>query len=156
VEQVSIRSAQMEDVERLIELLEHGSLADPTARSERPSEIDRYRAALAEIQTTAGNDVLVAEIAGDVVGMCQLVIFRHFQAEGGLCCEIESVHVHPEFRSKGIGAQLVSSAAEIARRAGCYRVQLTSNLRRPRAHQFYEREGFEPSHVGFKRVIEAG
>jgi GNAT superfamily N-acetyltransferase len=152
VEQITIRSAAMEDVERLVELLGHGSLTDP-ALSETP-DLDRYRAALVEIQATTGNDLLVAELAGEVVGMCQVVRFRHFQAEGGLCCEIESVHVHPEYRSKGIGSQLMAAAIDVARQAGCYRVQLTSNLRRLRAHQFYEREGFEPSHVGFKRLIE--
>ncbi len=156
MERITIRSADLADVERLVELLEYGSLADPSGEPENAPDIGRYRAALVEIQATPGNDVLVAEIAGEVVGTCQLVIFRHFQREGGLCCEIESVHVHPDFRSKGIGSQLMASAVDIARQAGCYRVQLTSNLRRPRAHQFYEREGFQPSHVGFKRLIPAG
>lgn len=143
----------MEDVGRLVKLLEHGSLAEPSTWPE-VVDLDRYCAALTEIHATPGNDVLVAELGGDVVGMCQLVIFRHFQGEGGLCCEIESVHVHPEFRSRGIGSQLMAAAVDAAQQAGCYRVQLTSNLQRPRAHQFYEREGFEPSHVGFKRLIE--
>jgi hypothetical protein len=30
---------------------------------------------------------------------------------------------------------------------------LTSNLARTDAHRFYARHGFEPSHVGFKRLI---
>jgi GNAT superfamily N-acetyltransferase len=156
MERITIRSADLADVERLVELLEYGSLADPSGEPENAPDIGRYRAALVEIQATPGNDVLVAEIAGEVVGTCQLVIFRHFQREGGLCCEIESVHVHPDFRSKGIGSQLMASAVDVARQAGCYRVQLTSNLRRPRAHQFYEREGFQPSHIGFKRLIQSG
>ncbi len=143
----------MEDVGRLVELLGHGGLAD---RTERPSEVGAYRNALADIQTTAGNDLLVAEVAGDVVGMCQLVVFRHFQRQGGLCAEVESMHVHPDFRSQGIGGQLLSSAVEIARQAGCYRVQLTSNLQRSRAHQFYESRGFDPSHIGFKRLMRTG
>jgi hypothetical protein len=29
-------------------------------------------------------------------------------------------------------------------------VQLTSNNKRPDAHRFYERLGFEPTHRGFK------
>jgi GNAT superfamily N-acetyltransferase len=82
-----------------------------------------------------------------------LVVFRHFQRLGGLCGEIESMHVHPEFRSKGIGAQLLAAAIEVARQAGCYRVQLTSNLRRPDAHRFYTGHGFDPSHVGFMQVL---
>jgi GNAT superfamily N-acetyltransferase len=41
-------------------------------------------------------------------------------------------------------------AIERARRLGCYRVQLTSNVVRSDAHRFYERLGFTPSHLGFK------
>jgi len=152
VERVIVRSAELEDVERLVELLGYGALMD---RTERPSELGAYRAALAEIQAAADNDLLVAEVAGEVVGMCQLVVFRHFQQLGGLCGEIESMHVHPEFRSKGVGAQLLAAAIEAARQAGCYRVQLTSNLRRPDAHRFYRRHGFNQSHVGFKQVLPA-
>ncbi len=140
----------MDDVERLVELLDHGSQAE---RREVPSELTAYRAALAEIQQTAGNDVMVAEVAGEVVGLCQLVVFRHFQQSGGLCGEVESMHVHPDFRSQGIGAQLLAAAIEVARQAGCYRVQLTSNLRRPDAHRFYASHGFDPSHVGFKQAL---
>ncbi len=143
----------MDDVERLVELLRHGALVD---RTETPSDLEPYRKALSEIQGIAGNELLVAEVAGEAVGMCQLLVFRHFQRLGGLCGEIESVHVHPEFRSKGIGTQLLTAAIEVARRAGCYRVQLTSNLRRVDAHRFYTRHGFEPSHVGFKKELRTG
>jgi GNAT superfamily N-acetyltransferase len=44
-------------------------------------------------------------------------------------------------------------AIELARRRGALRVQLTSNVRRGRAHAFYERLGFEPSHVGMKLYL---
>lgn len=148
---VVIRSAGSDDVERLVELLEYGSLID---RKEDSSNLDVYLSALVQIQETSGSDLLVAELDGEVVGMCQLMVFRHFQCQGGLCAEIESMHVHPAFRSRGIGGQLLSSAVEAARRAGCYRVQLTSNSQRTEAHRFYVRQGFQPSHVGFKRLLD--
>lgn len=138
------------DVAHLVELLEHGALV---GQREDPSDLGAYRAALAQIQTADGCDVLVAESEGHVVGMCQLVVFRHLQRHGGLSAEIESMHVHPDFRGRGIGGHLLTAAVDAARRAGCYRVQLTSNGQRTDAHRFYERHGFEPSHVGFKRLI---
>ena len=94
--------------------------------------------------------MLVAEQDGVVVGVCQLIVFRHLQGRGGLCAELESVHVHPDHRGRGIGSVLVRDAVARARAVGCYRVQLTSNRARPEAHRFYERLGFVPSHVGFK------
>jgi hypothetical protein len=40
-----------------------------------------------------------------------------------------------------------------ARRRKCYRVQLTSNKVRARAHRFYERLGFARTHEGFKLLL---
>jgi len=147
---VAIRSAAPGDVDRLIALLQHGALED---RKEDPSDQSAYLVALTEIQATGSSDVLVADLDGEVVGMCQLIVFRHFQRRGGLCAEVESMHVHPDFRGKGIGQQLLRASVDAAKRAGCYRVQLTSNLQRPDAHRFYERHGFVASHVGFKRLL---
>jgi len=153
MEPVIFRSARPEDAGPLVALLIHGALV---AGKEDPDHPERYEAALAAIQSTPGNDVLVAELDGVVMGMCQLVMFRHLQGGGGLCAEIESMHVHPDIRSRGIGGQLVAAAVAAARRAGCYRIQLTSNAARTDAHRFYVRHGFESSHVGFKRLLAPG
>jgi len=88
-----------------------------------------------------------------VVGVCQLIVFRHLQAHGGLCAEVESMHVHPHHRSGGVGAALIGEAVARARALGCYRLQLTSNTARADAHRFYERLGFVPSHVGLKMLL---
>jgi GNAT superfamily N-acetyltransferase len=63
------------------------------------------------------------------------------------------VNVAAEHRSAGIGTALLEAAVQRARQAGCYRVQLTSNVLRTDAHRFYQRHGFEPTHVGFKRHL---
>jgi GNAT superfamily N-acetyltransferase len=81
-------------------------------------------------------------------------VFRHLQARGGLCAEIESVHVHPDWRSRGMGRVLMSAAIARARALGCYCVQLTSNRARPDAHRFYAALGFEDSHRGFKLMLD--
>ena len=63
---------------------------------------------------------------------------------------IEAVHVAESERNRGIGATMMRTAIEEARRRGCTRVQLTSNKQRKDAHRFYERLGFVASHEGFK------
>jgi GNAT superfamily N-acetyltransferase len=147
--EVVIRQARQDDLVRIVELFEHGSL---TEGKEDPSEPARYRAALAEIASGAGA-VLVAQLDEEVVGVCQLIVFRHLQARGGRCAEIESVHVHPDRRGAGIGRVLMEAAIARARELGCYRVQLTSNQARPDAHRFYATLGFSPSHLGFKLML---
>jgi GNAT superfamily N-acetyltransferase len=120
---------------------------------EDPSDPAPYAAALEEIAATPGTDVLVAELDGSVVGMCQLITFRHVQQRGGRCAEIESMHVAESHRGRGIGTVILEAAVDRARRLGCYRIQLTSNNVRSDAHRFYARHGFTASHEGFKRLL---
>lgn len=147
-----IRDAAQADLGRIVELLALGAVPGAPADVEDPADLGPYASALTEIEA-AGDAVLVAEVGGVVVGVCQLIVFRHLQHRGGRCAEIESVHVHPDFRGSGIGSALIRVAAERARRLGCYRVQLTSNIVRAEAHRFYERLGFVRSHAGFKMPL---
>jgi GNAT superfamily N-acetyltransferase len=145
-----VRPARGADLPRLVELLDFGSL---DVGREDPRNMDRYQQALVEIEATPGCELLVAEVGGEVVGVCQLIVFRHFQSMGGRCAEIESMHVHPEWRGKGIGGLLLERAVSQATSHGCYRVQLTSNKKRDEAHRFYQRHGFVRTHEGFKRGL---
>jgi GNAT superfamily N-acetyltransferase len=144
-----IRQAQPGDIGRVVQLLVLGSVPGGPPRAEDPDDPGPCIAALSEA-ADRGGVVLVADLDGEVVGVCQLIVFRHLQARGGLCAEVESLHVHPDHRSKGVGAALLGDTIARAGELGCYRLQLTSNTARPDAHRFYERLGFEPSHVGFK------
>jgi GNAT superfamily N-acetyltransferase len=147
---VLIRRAVDADLPRIVELLAGGTV--PGVPSPEGGDIALYRAALHEINEGAGA-VLVAQLGDEVVGVCQLIVFRHIHRRGGLCAEIESMHVQAEHRSAGVGTALMGEAIEQARALGCYRVQLTSNRARDDAHRFYERLGFVPSHVGYKLML---
>ncbi len=148
--EVVVRVATEHDLARIVELFEYGALV--TGKEDR-ADTGPYRAALAEIEQGSG-DMLVAEIGEEVIGVCQLIAFRHLQSRGRLCAEIESVHVHPDWRGRGIGRVLMGAAIDCARALGCYRVQLTSHRARPDAHCFYAALGFEASHFGFKLLLD--
>jgi ribosomal protein S18 acetylase RimI-like enzyme len=143
-----VRRATEADLGAVVVLLGLGAVPGRPQR-EDPADLAPYAAALRAIDR-AGDLVLVATLGDDVVGVCQLIVLQHLQAKGGRCAEIESVHVHPDLRGRGIGSTLVRDAIARARAQGCYRVQLTSDQERPDAHRFYERLGFTPSHLGFK------
>ena len=64
--------------------------------------------------------------------------------------QIEAVRVRSNLRSNGLGGAMIKWAIAEGRRRGAGLVQLTSDESRVEAHRFYERLGFEPSHVGFK------
>ncbi len=147
---IRVRPAVPSDAAVLAGILAGGSMIPSSYDA---SDVAAYGAALEEIAGQPSSVVLVAEVGGAVVGMCQLIMFRHLQARGGRCAEIESMHVSSGHRGNGVGTVLLNAAVDAARRAGCYRVQLTSNKARIDAHRFYERHGFEASHEGFKLYL---
>jgi GNAT superfamily N-acetyltransferase len=63
------------------------------------------------------------------------------------------VHVRSDLRGRGIGAKLLAAAEALARREGCYRMQLTSRNVRLDAHRFYEAQGFQLTSQGFKKWL---
>ena len=99
-----LRPADQADLARIVELLRLGAVPGGPPSSEDPSDLAPYRPALREIALTDGI-VLVAERSGEVVGVCQLIVFRHLQSQGGRCAEIESVHVHPDHRGGRCGCR---------------------------------------------------
>jgi GNAT superfamily N-acetyltransferase len=144
-----IRPMNHDDVAAAIELLRGGSLMP---EFEDPSRVEDYWGAVEETRRQRG-DVVVADIDGEVVGVCQVIIFQHFQHAGGWCCEIESVHVRSDMRSRGIGASLLRGAEGVARDRGCYRIQLTSRNVREDAHRFYLANGYDQTSQGFKQFL---
>ena len=57
-------------------------------------------------------------------------------------------------RGESLGERMFRWASDRAREKGCRIVQLTSNKARDRALAFYEKLGYEPSHVGFKLYLD--
>ena len=56
-------------------------------------------------------------------------------------------------RGEAEAAAKAAEAERLARRAGCYRIQLTSRNVRVDAHRFYLANGFEQNSQGFKKLL---
>lgn len=149
--QLYLRDALHDDIAQLVELILGGKIE---IGADDDLYLDDYADALYEIDTTDGAYLMVAELGGAVVGMLQLITFRHFQHRGGRCAEIESMHVSNEVSGMGVGGHLLDKAVSRAKDLGCYRIQLTCNVARDDAHRFYERHEFQPTHQGFKRYLD--
>jgi GNAT superfamily N-acetyltransferase len=145
----TIRPIGFDDVAQASLVVQGGSLS-PDAENEH--DVEAYWRAVEETRRRRG-DVLIADAGGEVVGIVQVMVFPHFQHTGGWCCELESVHVRSDWRSRGVGAALLAAAEVIARREGCYRMQLTSRNVRVDAHRFYEANGYVAISQGFKKLL---
>lgn len=149
---VVVRAATRADLPAVVRLLADDSLS---ATRERPGEplAAEYSRAFDAIQAQGGNDLLVATLAGEVVGCLQLTMIPCLSRMGATRGQIEGVRVASAHRGRGIGEAMVRDAVERCRQAGCAVVQLTSDVRRVDARRFYERLGFEASHIGMKLTL---
>lgn len=111
---------------------------------------DSYVKAFQEIDADPNNELIVAELDGEVVGTLQLTYTPSISFQGGKRCTVESVRVDEKLRGQGIGREMMLWAIERAKAKGCISMQLTTNNDRVDAHRFYERLGFSKSHVGMK------
>lgn len=96
--------------------------------------------------------VYVAAIDDKIVGTFELLIMDNLGHMGSPSGIIEDVVLNEEFQGKGIGKQMMKFAIDKCREAGCYKVTLSSNLKRVKAHAFYESLDFKRH--GYSFIIE--
>src|SRR4051812_1787412 len=150
---ITIRQATLEDLPEIIRLIADDYLGKQRESFELPIK-SAYLDAFREIDVDPNNELVVAEIDGAIVGTMQLTFTPSLSFQGGRRSTVESVRVDDEFRGRGIGREMMLWAIDRARKRGCISMQLTSHNTRQRAHDFYERLGFEKSHVGMKLKLK--
>lgn len=144
---MQVRPATEADLSEILRML----LDDRATPSDEADPGDPcYARALREMQASQVSCTYVAEVDGRVVGTFMLSFLRHLMRRGTLVAQIEAVRIDGPQRGRGLGGKMMRWALDEARRRGCSRVQLTSNLARKDAHRFYQRLGFRGSHLGMK------
>ena len=149
---ITMRAAIRADAPRIAVLILMGAAKQTRTEAEIEEEAAHpaYLSAFDEVAASPHNRLFVAELDGAVVGTLQVTLIPGLVNRGRKRAKLESVHVDPAQRSRGIGAVMVAFAVDFARRNGVGLVELTSNKSREAAHRFYRRLGFEQSHEGFK------
>ena len=97
----------------------------------------------ARLRRHPGHRIYVACEGPAVAGTYALVILEKLAKRGTPAGVVEDVAVLPAFQGRGIGRAMMEHAREQCRRAGCYKMTLSSNLAREGAHRFYDQLGFE-------------
>jgi GNAT superfamily N-acetyltransferase len=88
--------------------------------------------------------ILLAENEGTVVGMIN-ILYTISTALGGRVGILEDMIIQPNERSTGLGSNLLQEALLLAKKNGCKRITLLTDYDNYKAHNFYERNGFEKS-----------
>jgi GNAT superfamily N-acetyltransferase len=98
--------------------------------------------------------LFVAEEEGVVVGSYALLVMDNLGHLGAPSALVEDVVVDPKRQGSGIGKVMMRAALTEARRKGCYKIALSANQKRDRAHAFYESLGFARHGYSFLVKLE--
>ncbi len=146
---LTFRDAALADVPAIVALYADDELGALRESPQEPLD-EAYLRAFGEIDRDPRHRLIVVEQAGQLVGTLQLSFLPQLAHRGGERAQIEAVRVRADRRGTGLGTEMFQWAIAQARSRGCRLAQLTTNAARRDAHRFYERLGFEPSHVGMK------
>jgi GNAT superfamily N-acetyltransferase len=146
---VIFRDATREDVAAIVGLLTD----DVLGQGREGADLAVYLVAYDEIAANPMHQLIVGVVEGRVVATCQLTILAGLSRQGSKRALIEAVRVVADQQSQGIGAAMMVECERRARAAGAGLMQLTTDKTRVRAHVFYERLGFEATHLGYRKVL---
>ena len=143
------REARRDDVPAVVALLTEDALG----ASREGQELEPYLLAFDRMLAEAGNTLIVGVRDGRVIATYQLTFISGLSLRATRRAQVESVRVAADLRGQGIGAEMLADAEMRARAAGCRLMQLTMHQSRTDTARFYERLGFTPSHIGYKREL---
>lgn len=86
---------------------------------------------------------LACDDSGSVLGTYSLIIVPNPAHNAAGIAIVENVVVSPAARGHGVGRDMMDHAYQTAKEEACYKIMLSSNMARERAHAFYERLGYQ-------------
>jgi GNAT superfamily N-acetyltransferase len=146
---ICIRTADSGDLPGVLALY-----AQPGMDDGRILSIGEAERLLARFARYPDYTLYVAEQAGRIVGSFALLIMDNLGHLGAPSAIVEDVVVDPARQGQGIGRAMMDFSVARARDNRCYKMVLSSNAKRERAHAFYERLGFERHGYSFRLALE--
>ena len=142
---LTLRDATTDDLPQVLALYAQPGLDDGDVLS-----AEHAREVFAQFARYPSYRLFVAcDSAGRVLGSFALLVMHNLAHRGTPSAVVEDVVVDQASRSQGIGRRMMDHAMALAREAGCYKLALSSNLKRERAHAFYDSLGFERHGISF-------
>jgi N-acetylglutamate synthase-like GNAT family acetyltransferase len=150
---LKVRKATIDDLPKIIELL----LEDDLGQARESDNIDvnqRYLRAFHKIESDANQYLMVIEDSLEIIATSHLTIMPSLTFMGSTRMQIEAVRVTEKYRGQKIGSFMFEQAFLYAKNNDVDIIQLTTNKKRLKAQNFYEKLGFEPSHEGMKLYLK--
>jgi GNAT superfamily N-acetyltransferase len=147
---ISIREARESDLVRILEVYrEAGIESEPAFTPEEAS------AQLAWFKRYPSYRVFVAEVGSEIAGTYELLIMDNLDKRGRRSGIVEVVAVAPRYQGSGVGRAMMQHAMRQCHAAGCYKLVVSSNLKRTEAHAFYRTLGFKRHGYSFHVTLNS-
>ena len=137
------------DIPELVELL--NSLFEQEAEFEPNSETQSKALSKIILDPKIGI-ILIAKEDDKILGMVNL-LFTESTALGSKVALLEDMVVLSSSRGRGIGSQLIDYAISEAKKAGCKRITLLTDIENTKAQSFYQKKGFVKSKMTPYRLL---
>jgi len=134
-----IRNATPTDAKALYELY-HNHLTDNPPKE--PQDMNTWMEKIARFECDPFYHLLVGEIEGTIVSSATLIVIENLTHNLRPYALIENVVTHFDYRSKHYATKLMSSASDIAKDLGCYKIMLLTGSKKDSTLKFYENCGF--------------
>jgi GNAT superfamily N-acetyltransferase len=142
---MKIRELKNGDYESLVSLLKQLGYGNNDAESLS----ERYKV----FKDHEGVVFVVENAAKKVVGFAAITIMPLIHFDGFLA-RIAGICIDEKARSGGIGAELIKYIENYSVEKGCVLLEVTTNLVREKAHQFYLNNGFVETHKRYNKKPE--
>ena len=137
------------DIPALVELL--NSLFEQEAEFEPNSETQSKALSKIILDPKIGI-ILIAKDDDKILGMVNL-LFTESTALGSKVALLEDMIVLSSSRGRGIGSQLIDYGISEAKKAGCKRITLLTDIENTKAQSFYQKKGFVKSKMTPYRLL---
>lgn len=141
---VEIQEATEKDLPAILSLFKQ-----PDVDEDNILSVEQAQSIFTRIKNYPNYKIYVAKANDEIVGTFGLLTMdklAHMGARSGI---VEDVVVHKDWQCKGIGKQMMQFAMDRCREFGCYKLALTSDMKRKLAHCFYEKLGFKKHGYSF-------
>lgn len=141
---LSMREASQADLPAILDLYAQPGMDDGKILS-----LSQAQTLYKKMCTYPNYKIFVTVAEQQVVGTFALLIVDSLAHQGKSLAVVEDVMVGPKVQGKGVGRFMMDFALKIAEEQGCYKVTLSSNLKRVLAHNFYKSLGFVEQGASF-------
>jgi GNAT superfamily N-acetyltransferase len=148
LESIKLRKAVESDLPYLLEL--YREIEDDNKLN---TDLYSARKQFEKIQSYPNYSIYVAEKDKIIIGSFELLIMDNLAHLGQPSSIVEDVVVMKKYQGLGIGKQMMQFAIQVSKKEGCYKLALSSNIKREKAHKFYEGLGFEKHGFSFKVTL---